>query len=168
MQLIRFTPEHAAAVAGWAESAREAAFWCGRAEFPITAEHVAAWQQDPDTSAYLLLAAAEGGEPGHSGRRVQPVGYGELWTEPDDPDAELAHIIIAPGFRSRGYGRVLVTRLADEATHNGAEAAVLRVHPDNAPALRCYEAVGFHTVPPETAAEWNTGQPTAYTWLRRG
>ena len=41
----------------------------------------------------------------------------------------------------------------------------LRVHPDNAPALRCYAAAGFAPVDPALQAEWNAPQPVAYVWL---
>ena len=51
-----------------------------------------------------------------------------------------------------------------DAAHSGT--VVLRVHPSNAGALRCYAGAGFSRVPPAEADEWNQGQPVAYTWLR--
>lgn len=165
MHLIPFAPGHAAAVASWAASAPEARLWCGKDAFPVPAAQVLAWQQDPDASGYLLVG---GGEPGRDGAEDgQPFGYGELWTEEGESEVELAHIIIAPASRGRGAGRELARLLAAAARGEGAEAAVLRVHPDNAAALRCYRAAGFATVDAATGTAWNKGQPVAYVWLRR-
>jgi RimJ/RimL family protein N-acetyltransferase len=41
----------------------------------------------------------------------------------------------------------------------------MRVHPDNAAALRCYAAAGFEPADTDQAAGWNRFQPVAYVWL---
>jgi ribosomal protein S18 acetylase RimI-like enzyme len=41
----------------------------------------------------------------------------------------------------------------------------MRVHPDNASALRCYSAAGFIRVGAEQEAQWNALQPVQYLWL---
>ena len=81
-------------------------------------------------------------------------------------EVELARIVVAPGRRGRGVGRVLATALAGRAVAH-SPTVVLRVHPSNPDALRCYAGAGFSRVPPAEADEWNQGQPVAYTWLRR-
>jgi len=146
--------DHAAMVAGWPVSAAEAAMWCGRREFPVAARTVAAWQQDDDVRAHLLVA---------DGR---PVGYGELWCDAEEDEVELARIIVAPDARGQGYGRALVRGLLAQALGTGCSEVFLRVHPDNEPALRCYRGAGFVPVDPALAASWNTAQPVAYVWLR--
>jgi hypothetical protein len=42
----------------------------------------------------------------------------------------------------------------------------MRVHPDNAQALRCYQGAGFELVDTALAGAWNAGQPFDYVWLR--
>ncbi len=151
MELRAYEPGDAAVVAGWPASADEVRLWCGRDE--VTAETVAGWAAQPDVVAYGLVDAGE------------LVGYGELWPDDDEAEVELARIIVAPGRRGRGVGRHLAAALAGRAlAHHGT--VVLRVHPSNDGALRCYAGAGFTRVPPAEADEWNQGQPVAYTWLR--
>lgn len=89
-----------------------------------------------------------------------------MWCDPEEGEAELARIIVAPGVRGRGVGRRLVRGLAELALRVGYTEIFLRVHPGNAAALRCYRGAGFLPVDPALAAEWNTPQPVAYVWLR--
>jgi len=154
MNLLPFGTDHAATVASWPVSATEVVRWCGLREFPVAGETVAAWQRAPDVAARILVA----GE--------QPVGYGELWCDAEEDEVELARIIVAPGFRGRGLGRVLVRGLLTEARLSGLSDVFMRVHPDNAIALRCYLGAGFEPVGPDLTAAWNAGQPFDYVWLR--
>ncbi|MFE0778318.1 GNAT family N-acetyltransferase [Streptomyces sp. NPDC058861] len=154
MDLLPFSADHAAVVAGWPASAREVLLWCGRREFPVTGETVAGWQEDREVHGHLLV-----GDDG------AVLGYGEVWTDAEEDEAELARIVVAPEARGRGVGRVLVRALLDRALGAGLDDVFLRVHPDNTGALRCYEGAGFVRVAPEAAAEWNAVQPVAYAWL---
>ncbi|MFF2774351.1 GNAT family N-acetyltransferase [Streptomyces sp. NPDC058052] len=154
MDLLPFTPGHAAAVAGWATSPTEALHWCGHRGHPVPPETVTDWRTDPDSRAYVLTDGPD------------LLGYGEVWHDAEEHEAELARIVVAPGTRGRGLGRVLTLRLLAEALAAGFTDVFLRVHPDNAVALRCYEGAGFVRVDAETAQEWNAAQPVAYIWLR--
>jgi ribosomal protein S18 acetylase RimI-like enzyme len=154
LALLPFTTAHAATVAGWPASAEEVAMWCGRREFPLSARTVDAWQQDADVRALLLVLDGE------------PVGYGELWCEPDEDEVELARLIVAPDVRGRGLGRALTRALLAQALGTGRAEVFLRVHPANERALRCYRGAGFVPVDPALAASWNTAQPVPYAWLR--
>lgn len=78
---------------------------------------------------------------------------------------ELARLVVAPSRRGRGVGRRLVAALTDQARGH-YPTVFLRVHPDNAAALRSYAGAGFTPVPAAEAEEWNRGQPTRYVWLR--
>jgi len=149
--LIPFPVEQAALVAAWATSADEADRWCSRPEHPFPAEVVAGWSGQPDVSAYLLLAGD------------QPVGYGEVWSDDEEDEAELARLIVAPAARGRGAGRALTAALV---AHAGFEDIFLRVRPDNAVAIACYRGAGFVDVAPELQDEWNAPQPYPFTWLR--
>ncbi|WAU83492.1 GNAT family N-acetyltransferase [Streptomyces sp. Qhu-G9] len=154
MDLRPFGTGHATTVASWPASAAEVVMWCGLRDFPVAGPTVAAWQHEPDVTAHVLVE----GE--------QLVGYGELWFDAEEDEVELARIIVAPGARGRGLGRVLVRGLLAEARHSGLSEVFVRVHPDNAGALRCYRGAGFGRVDAESAEAWNAGQPVDYVWLR--
>ena len=96
----------------------------------------------------------------------QVVGYGEVWEDPDEGEAELARIVVDPALRGEGMGRRLVTLLAREARRLGYDNVWLRVAPDNAAALASYGAAGFTRATLEVEAAFNTGQPHAYAWMR--
>ncbi|HKD97062.1 MAG TPA: GNAT family N-acetyltransferase [Micromonosporaceae bacterium] len=151
MELEPFDLPDAATVAGWSGSADESLMWCSRAE--VTAEVVAGWSAEDGVVAYAMV---DGG---------QLVAYGELWVDPDESEVELARLIVAPERRGRGDGRALVRALAGEAVRR-YPAVFMRVHPDNARALRCYAGAGFTPVSAAEADEWNRAQPVAFVWLR--
>ena len=60
---------------------------------------------------------------------------------------------------------MLVGQLVAAATATGLSACLLRVAPDNGPAIALYRTAGFAEVEPDRAAEWNQGQPVAYQWF---
>jgi ribosomal protein S18 acetylase RimI-like enzyme len=152
MRLIPFDRRRAKTVAGWVRSSAEASNWCGKAEFPFQAATVASWSTENDVTAYLLVDAA--------GR---PVAYGEVWSDDEEDEAELARLIVDPDRRGRGVGRALVTALVAVA---GFDNILMRVVPHNDPALACYRSAGFVDVDPALAETWNEPQPVKYVWLR--
>ena len=151
VDLVEFDVTLAGSVAGWPVSAEEAVRWCGRAD--LTPEVVAGWGAGADVRAFTLMDAGA------------PVGYGELWL--DEDEVELARLIVPPARRGQGVGRRLVEALTEIARQH-ADLVFLRVHPDNAAAVRVYRAAGFEPVDAATADEWNRAQPVAYTWLIAG
>lgn len=151
-RLRPFAPPDAETVAGWAGSAEEVWRWCSRTA--VSAEVVAGWAAAAGTAAYGLV-----GEDG------ELVGYGELWIDRDESEVELARLVVAPARRGRGVGRRLVAALTEKAREH-YPTVFLRVHPDNAAALRSYAGAGFTPVSRAEAEEWNRGQPTRYVWLR--
>ena len=154
-RLVAAQDEHATVVAGWRRSAEEARRWCSVAEHPFPAERVRGWWDDGDVRPWLLVAEAD----------ARPVGYGELWLDEEEDEVELARLIVDPTRRRSGLGRALVAQLVAAATATGLSACLLRVAPDNAPAIALYRATGFAEVDPDRAAGWNQGQPTAYRWF---
>jgi [ribosomal protein S18]-alanine N-acetyltransferase len=154
VRFLPFDPAHAAVVASWPRSAREAEWWCGAGPFPVPAQTVADWQREADVQAHMVLADGA------------IAGYGELWTDDDEGEVELARIIVAPAARGNGLGRALVRGLLSEAVLVGYPNVFIRVHPANEIALRCYRGAGFRAVDPELARDWNAGQPVTYDWLR--
>lgn len=151
-RLRPFDPADAAVVAGWAGSADEVEQWCSRRS--VSAEVVAGWAAQPGVAAYGLVDDGV------------LIAYGELWTDDDESEVELARLVVAPSRRGRGVGRRLVAGLAELAVRHHP-VALMRVHPDNARALRSYAGAGFTPVSAAEADEWNRGQPRSYVWLRR-
>jgi GNAT superfamily N-acetyltransferase len=154
LRLRAFDPSAAEIVAGWAESEEETLRWCGRAA-PVTPDVVAAWSHEAGVQPYGLY---------HDDRLV---GYGEAWVDDEESEVELARLIIEPTERGHGLGRRLVSELTTVALRHHP-SVFMRVHPENASALRCYASVDFVPVEPALAAEWNRPQPVAYVWLTLG
>ena len=152
-RLVPAQDEHAGVVAGWSRSADEARRWCSAAEHPFPPERVRGWWAGNDVRPWVLVEGAE----------AEPVGYGELWL--DDEEVELARLIVDPARRRSGLGRALVAQLVAVASATGLAGCLLRVVPDNEPAIALYRAAGFAAVDPERAGEWNQGQPTDYLWF---
>lgn len=150
-RLRPFAPPDAPVVAGWAGSAAEVWQWCSRTS--VSGDVVAGWAARPGVAAYGLEDDGE------------LVAYGELWLDDEDEGVELARLVVAPARRGRGVGRTLVARLVERARQHHP-AVFMRVHPDNAVALRSYAGAGFVPVSAAEAAAWNVGQPTQYVWLR--
>lgn len=147
--------ENAAVVAGWSRSAEEARRWCSVAEYPFPAERVRGWWAGPDVQPWVLVADPDG----------TPVGYGELWLDEEEDEVELARLIVDPARRRSGQGRALVAALVQAAAATGLSGCLLRVAPDNGPAIALYRAAGFVEVDPDRTTEWNQGQPTEYVWF---
>jgi acetoin utilization deacetylase AcuC-like enzyme/GNAT superfamily N-acetyltransferase len=153
MQLRGFEGALAPVVSGWAPASAETSMWCGYAGAPVPADRIAAWAGEDGVRAYGLWDGTE------------LVAYGELWVDDDEAEVELARLIVAPARRGVGVGRELVRALTALATAAYPDV-FMRVHPDNAVALRCYRGAGFQRVPAELEAEWNAPQPVRYVWLR--
>ena len=153
-----FQPVHAALVASWAVGDEVVRAWCAVEGDRVPAEDVAGWSEAADVEAYLLNDD-EG-----------PVAYGELWLDDEEGEVELARLLVAPGRRGHGVGRALTRALTEQAqdTHPELPAVILRVRPENLPAIRCYAAAGFVDVPEDEQASWNQGQRFAYHWMVLG
>lgn len=152
LQLRSFPAELAGVVASWARTDEEALMWCSAAAAPVPAGQVSAWAREDGVEQFGL----------YQGQRL--VAYGELWVDDQEAEVELARLIVDPGVRGQGLGRHLAAGLARLARLRHPRV-LMRVHPGNTAALRCYAAAGFEPVGPDQAAAWNTGQPVRYVWL---
>lgn len=78
----------------------------------------------------------------------EPLGYLELNNMPgDDRHFWIGHCIICPNHRGHGLGRTMIRLVLHEAFYRyQGQRVSLVVFPDNRPAIRCYQAVGFRHV----------------------
>ena len=100
-------------------------------------EYLALFQSDRGRSfkRSAIVAEVEGGVAGFAVIRV--VGL------PGVPEAELESIVVAPQYRIRGVGRLLLSESAQQAKALGATRLDLEVRPSNAAAIRLYRRTGF-------------------------
>lgn len=72
------------------------------------------------------------------------VGYAGLWLMVDE--AHITTFAVAPEYRRRGVGQILLLELLRIAESVGAAVATLEVRVSNLPARRLYEKYGFRPV----------------------
>jgi perosamine synthetase len=70
----------------------------------------------------------------------EPVGYGHIETE---CDISWLGIAVAQGFKSRGWGKLIMRHLINSAIGNKIEELNLRVDAGNAVAIKMYKTYGF-------------------------
>ena len=58
-------------------------------------------------------------------------------------DAELANVAVAPDFRKKGVGKLLMESMHEKAKALGAERMLLEVRVSNQPAIGLYEKYGY-------------------------
>jgi RimJ/RimL family protein N-acetyltransferase len=141
-------------VLAWARTAEEREAWAGLVELDPDPAVFERWHADPDVHPFELLADGE------------LVGYGEVWEDRGEDEAELARIIVDPEQRGRGLGQTLVVLLVRRAHALGYETVWVRAVPGNTAAIACYAAAGFARASDEEAAAFNQGQPRSYVWMR--
>ncbi len=69
------------------------------------------------------------------------VGYGGMWLILDE--AHITNIAVHPDYRNRGFGRLIMQTLMEEASRLGIERMTLEVRVSNCPAIHLYESMGF-------------------------
>lgn len=95
-----------------------------------------AWQAELDNADRLVLVR-------HDARGLV-VGVAAFSLVADM--ADLLRVVVAPDSRGRGIGGSLIRAGMDWAKAVGAHRMLLEVRPDNAPAVRTYEKLGFATL----------------------
>ncbi len=74
-----------------------------------------------------------------SDKRV--IGYAGMWTILDE--AHITNVAVAPKWRNRGVGFMLVRELMRRAINNGSKKMTLEVRPSNKHAISLYKRLGF-------------------------
>ena len=72
------------------------------------------------------------------------LGYICFWLV--DREMQLANIAVHPGFRSRGMGNALLTKMVETGLNEKAESIWLEVRESNRIARTLYEKLGFESV----------------------
>lgn len=122
------------ALAAWIPSAQACLRWAGpRVPFPFAAPDLHVHLAIPGGGESHVLAHGDGA----------PVGFSQHWQAV--PEAvHLGRIIVAPGSRGGGVGRLLVLKTAALASRRlGVGTVTLRVYRDNTTALGLYRSLGF-------------------------
>lgn len=134
-RLERFEPDGASRIAGWVATPEEAYMLAPRTAPPITPARVIEWLV-PGVEAFWL----------HLDGVDEPIGYGELNVLNErHREYWLGHLIVAPAYRGRGYGRELTRLLMERAfLIRGASRVSLVVFPDNHAAIASYRAAGLY------------------------
>jgi len=150
--LMAFSPVLAEVVVGWPRSVDEIEAWCSLRQESVAPRTVVQWAASPDGEAFVYVVDDA------------VAGYGELRSDDEEQEVELAHIIVDPERRNCSVGRHLVRALTERARMRH-DLVVLRVRPGNHSALRCYLQSGYQRVAEPEEAAWNRGQPHDYIWM---
>jgi [ribosomal protein S18]-alanine N-acetyltransferase len=127
-------PADLAVVASWIASQRECALWAGpTVPFPL---ELSALPDQIGMSGAINVALDD--DQGL-------VAFGQVVQHPPDR-AHLARVIVRPGVRRRGLGRVLVEALLARAGVAGLSRVTLNVYRDNVAAAALYAELGFACV----------------------
>ena len=81
---------------------------------------------------------------GEVGRHSDILGYAGFWRLVDE--AHIANIAVAPAWRRRGLGELLLVTIFDQATQIGVEVLTLEVRISNKAAQQLYRKYGFDVV----------------------
>lgn len=76
--------------------------------------------------------------------RGEVAGYTVFWAVTDQ--GELGNVAVAPDFRGKGIGRLLVDAVLDVATERGVREIFLEVRKSNEGAQNLYKTFGFYEV----------------------
>lgn len=137
LALTPFEPALAEQVVGWVRDEDELFWLAPKTVPPLSVEKVLSWPGPGSRPMFMRTDASQ-----------ELLGYLELNTMPGDGrHFWIGHCIIRPDRRGVGLGRIMMGLLLDEAFRNfRGQRVSLVVFPDNQPAIRCYQAVGFRHV----------------------
>ncbi len=129
--IVPYTSEYSKVVLSWIDTEETYKNVCRGTNFPPPDDLVDSWQRE-GISSYLLFSTGK------------PVAYGELWNRPLELAIEIAHLIVAPYKRSRGYGTKMLELLYQRAAQRpNITKVILNFFDGDEIALGCYLKAGF-------------------------
>lgn len=132
--IIPYTEEFSQVVRSWIDSEETLFYVCRGREFPPAEDLIESWQR-PDISSFLLFSERK------------PIAYGEIWPRPTERAAEIAHLLVDPYKRSRGFGVKMLQLLFEQAQMKREVTRVMiNLYNDSEIALGCYLKAGFELV----------------------
>jgi RimJ/RimL family protein N-acetyltransferase len=139
---VSFRPyraQDAPALLAWARTPDELLQWAGTIfTFPLDEHQLASYAAGIDRHRYLISAV------GSSDSEV--LAHAELKIEPELRLGKIGRVAVAPHARAAGIATDMLRWLTALAfDERGLERLELRVFSFNAPAIACYERVGFLT-----------------------
>jgi len=137
LSLRAYKPEDAKAVASWLTNEQEFAWW--------SAGHLGAFPLDPDTlNAFYTEGIASGEWFPRTMEEDGRVCGQLLMRRKDEETVHFGFIVVDGSQRGKGYGFAMLSMALEYAFHlKRAKRVTLNVFADNAPAIRCYERLGF-------------------------
>ena len=139
MRLRPFIPDtDFEAVRSWVTDERTHALWCARRfAWPLEKEDFCRMLRENGNRSgdTPFVMTADSGEA---------AGFFCYSLNPASGEGMLKFIIVDPALRGKGTGKAMLRLALDYAfSVTKADAVRLRVFPENTPALKCYEGVGF-------------------------
>ena len=134
-------------IKGWIADERMHAMWCANLiAFPLGKENFCQVLENFGNrfgDLPLVMAADDG----------KPAGFFCYSMNTATNEGKLKFVVLDPALRGKGMGKTML-KLAVEYAFSAtkAEAVRLSVFPENIPAMKCYESVGFVPERTETGA----------------
>jgi ribosomal protein S18 acetylase RimI-like enzyme len=129
--IIPYAPDYAQTVRSWIDCEETFANVCRGTEFPPPGDIVDSWQRE-GVSPFLLFAESK------------PVAYAELWSRPMDMAVEIAHLIVDPSQRSKGYGTKMLELMFQRGSQRDSITRVLiSLYGESTVALGCFLKARF-------------------------
>lgn len=129
--IIGYTSEYAQAVRSWIDCEETYKNLSQGREYPPPENIVESWQS-PKVSSYVLMS------------ENKIVAYAELWDKPQRMAVEIAHLLVKPSKRSRGFGTKMIELLFARASRrSGVSQVLINLIGDDEDILACYVKAGF-------------------------
>lgn len=141
-------PNELAEVATWVNNQEETDYWCGgKVMFPIDlSQCIEAIEWNSAINRTIVVDQ-------------EVVAFGQILFRPGNR-RHLARLIVHPGRRGSGFGKMLVGQLIDEALSQNPIAISLFVDPHNERAIALYLKLGFRAI-----REPNSKTPSPFMYM---
>jgi len=131
----------------WINSAELNYLWGGPTfEYPLTLEKITEHCSKPEVNPYIFFVGEK------------KVGFVELYKVSKD-HCRICRVFIANEFRGQGLSNIMLNALMSKAKKQFNYSKLsLAVFAHNAPAIACYESLGFEVVTMESGSRFYNGE----------